>query len=76
MKLVLNSRILIGDQHGQAVAFLTGRFDEEQVSVEWMESPSDQCILKLSEGTRDDLLANEHALRAYLRLPEFNSSDD
>ncbi|HEY1123265.1 MAG TPA: hypothetical protein VGE67_16750 [Haloferula sp.] len=76
MEVVLNSRILIGDQHGQAVAFLTGRFDDEQVSVDWLESPSDQCILKLSEGTRDDLLATEHALRAYLGLPDFNGRED
>lgn len=76
MEVELNSRILIGDQHGQAVAFLTGHFDDEQVSVEWIESPSDQCVLKLSEGTRDDLLSVEHELRAYLGLPEFRGGDD
>ncbi|WP_075090976.1 hypothetical protein [Haloferula sp. BvORR071] len=45
MKIVLNSRTIVGPQHAQAAAFASEWPPGNPVSIEWIESSSSRCVL-------------------------------
>jgi hypothetical protein len=56
MNIVLNSRVLIGFRHSEADRLARLWKPEEPIEIQWMQSPSDLCVLSVSdvETTRPD----------------------
>jgi hypothetical protein len=47
MRIVLNSRTLVGPQHVEAAAFASEWIPGMAVNIEWLESPSARCVLQV-----------------------------
>ena len=49
MNVVLNSRILVGPRHMEAERLTRTWKPEELKEIQWSQSPSDLCVLSVSE---------------------------
>lgn len=56
MNIVLNSRVLVGFRHSEADRLTRLWKPDESIEIQWMQSPSDLCVLSVSdiEATRPD----------------------
>ncbi len=90
MKVILNSRTIIGPQHAQAATFFSEWTPFTPVDTEWLESPSARCVLGVEiaedeqvvlQGTIQSLDGHNAAhhleieLRENLGLPPYRGDD-
>ncbi len=76
MKLVLNTRTLVGHDHTSAAEFAREYFDGFSAEIDWMQSPSARCVLELNPEDQELQIQLEQELRAHLGLPSFDGDDD
>ncbi|WP_035613760.1 hypothetical protein [Haloferula sp. BvORR071] len=60
MNIVLNSRVLIGRDHIAADRYTRQWRPGLQKDIEWLQSPSELCVLSITRGT-DEILPGEPA---------------
>jgi hypothetical protein len=75
VRIVLNSRTLVGDTHDRAARFATEFFPTSFVEIDWMQSHLARCVVDLDPADPALQFQLEQDLRHHLELDPFAGAD-
>ena len=75
VRIVLNSRTLVGNAHARAASFAIEFFPTSFVEIDWMQSPLARCVLDLDPADPELQFQLEQDLRRHLELDPSAGAD-